>query len=47
MARWQSWKLVAYGACRAARDRLFSARLNSLIATKEAFWCYRLLGERF
>ena len=23
------------------------ARLNLLIATSEAFWCYRLLGERF
>lgn len=23
------------------------ARLNRLIATEEAFWCYRLLGERF
>lgn len=23
------------------------ARLNELIATREAFWCYRLLGERF
>ncbi len=23
------------------------AQLNRLIATKEAFWCYRLLGERF
>ncbi len=23
------------------------ARLNHLIATEEAFWCYRLLGERF
>ena len=23
------------------------ARLNQLIATEEAFWCYRLLGERF
>ncbi len=23
------------------------AQLNQLIATKEAFWCYRLLGERY
>lgn len=23
------------------------AQLNTMIATKEAFWCYRLLGERF
>jgi AraC-like DNA-binding protein len=23
------------------------ARLNRLISTEEAFWCYRLLGERF
>ena len=23
------------------------ARLNRLIETEEAFWCYRLLGERF
>jgi hypothetical protein len=23
------------------------AKLNTLIATQEAFWCYRLLGERF
>lgn len=23
------------------------ARLNHLIATEQAFWCYRLLGERF
>ena len=23
------------------------AHLNKLVATKEAFWCYRLLGERF
>ncbi len=23
------------------------AQLNGLIATEEAFWCYRLLGERF
>lgn len=23
------------------------ARLNALIATRESFWCYRLLGERF
>jgi AraC-like DNA-binding protein len=23
------------------------ARLNQLIETKEAFWCYRLLGQRF
>lgn len=23
------------------------ARLNQLIASKEAFWCYRLLGERY
>lgn len=23
------------------------ARLNQLITTKEAFWCYRLLGERY
>lgn len=23
------------------------ARLNQMIATEEAFWCYRLLGERF
>lgn len=23
------------------------AKLNHLIATHEAFWCYRLLGERF
>lgn len=23
------------------------AQLNRLIATREAFWCYRLLGERF
>lgn len=23
------------------------ARLNSLIRTEEAFWCYRLFGERF
>jgi AraC-like DNA-binding protein len=23
------------------------AHLNRVIATEEAFWCYRLLGERF
>lgn len=23
------------------------AKLNHLIETEEAFWCYRLLGERF